>query len=363
MKASPLLVLLLARPSSSWLFSESSWPENTAFHNTPYAKKLKCPPLSLGEPFQSSLADTEGYVLCGSEGIKNSGSASWINNAHESMYVHAALNPARAMPSRSDAAATQRRVFLDIGTNAGFFSVLAASRGYEVFSFEPQPMCNDILMRTKQEIMRRAKDPPPWHLFEVGVTDGEKEVHFEVFRDRCGMNWHLASKTVKTTATAVALSRIIKGSAAARTIHPVFAKIDVDGGEARILKSIDESINLGSLRALPEVIIEINARFWKSFGTTYEEGEAIFQAFGARYTTIYYFDAYKMNRYGRSACEAQPAAQALLEPCPRCVPANAPAGMQIKRVTNFAKLLAVCVKQDRLGDPKAHGQMNVWFAG
>ena len=126
--------------------------------------------------------------------------------------------------------------------------------------------------------------------------------------------------------------------------------------ETCLAVSIDDSIKKGTLRALPEVIIEINPRFWQSFNTNMEEGLAILKTFSSRYTNIFYFDASKLNKYGRSACDSQMQAQKLL------VPWMKTATMEIKRVSNFTALLQVCVAQDRLKNNLKHGQMNVWFA-
>ena len=336
------------------LVSCEDWSKNTQLHNAKLAKQLTCEQMVLPKDPIFASKNTTGYMLCGfAEQKKNE----YQFVAHEAMYVHAALHPMRAIPS--GLSGSKRRVFLDIGTNAGYFSVLAQARGYEVFSFEPQPMCNDILIRTKQEIQNHATHPPPWHIFEVGVSDA-KALKFEVFSEHCGMNWHIAAGR-KTKANAAPLHAIIHGSAAAHTPHPVFAKIDVDGGEARILKSIHDSVVNGALRALPEIIIEINPRFWTSFGTNLDEGQDIFLNFARRYTQVFMFNAFGINRYGNSSCEAQPAARALLEPCPICAPADR-TDLNIMRVKDFAVLLRLCVDQDRLGNPRKHGQMNIWFA-
>jgi FkbM family methyltransferase len=74
---------------------------------------------------------------------------------HEPQVVYSILKPMRATGA-----------FIDVGANAGLFSLVALSGNYnQVLSFEPQPGCADEMLFTHTY----NGAPARWRIYNVGV--------------------------------------------------------------------------------------------------------------------------------------------------------------------------------------------------
>ena len=313
---------------------------------------------------ESSLKFCGGTIV----GLEND---RWLDGWHEPMVVHAMLNPARAA----------RGVLLDIGANAGLFSIVALSGTYQsVLSFEPQPACADAL-----KFMRSQNgSPSQWRIFNYGVARNES-APFAVPGVSCGMNWQLAGLAKrKYTASAAPLSSIV--SMIDQGDEPVFLKIDTDGSEVAILEAVVDLIpphhfrtgkhahlamaqparlagGHASFARLPELYVEVNPADWHRFeDKTLSDGVAALMALGKHYTDIYFFSGMTTSCEGIGLHTAD--GTNLTEPYLYLGTNRAPnrwAGkmghrMDILRITDFRALVERCV----LGTRPL--QMNLWFA-
>lgn len=358
-----------------------AWPPDT--QGTLLSSDLKCKPTAIrGEHTEKHRQEDHNQMTCkkleltfddGGKverynsntqycwgGYKGSEPGGWLYAYHEAIVAWAVLHPVRARANES--------IFLDIGANAGIFSALAASEGFEVISFEPQPMCADNVLHMKMTNHIRR-----WKVFNVGV--GCRSDNLMVFGDSCGMNWQNDPYTGKNhprnyQVPQVPLSSFKFGHGTA----PPFFKVDVDGGELEVAKAILDLARNGKFPQLPEMYFEMNPGYWPKlngcnlcapclgkaepklkgpngcWGRLLNEGEQVFTDLSKMYKEIFLFGV--LN----GPCEERNGVKQYLR-LHKIV--SSQRKQYIYRVLDFPAVMAICVHLpiEHLGE----GQMNVWF--
>ncbi len=154
--------------------------------------------------------------------------------------------------------------FVDIGANAGYFSLLAASIvGPEgrVLAFEPNPEVRAILL---QNIARNG-----YRNIEICpacCTDSPGRVKLFLNRSYnsggCSMSAGNAASNI-----AIEVDAVRADSGIARLPKPpAIVKIDAEGAEALVLRGMAET-----LRTQPAIILEIDERLLRGMGSSSEE--------------------------------------------------------------------------------------------
>lgn len=163
-------------------------------------------------------------------------------------------------------------VFLDIGANAGVYSLLAsgaASNG-RVFAFEPNPVLFDDL-RFNIEI-NEARNITA---FNAGVSDRTGTFTLVHNPRHSGGAWIGSAGRLKAdegnqracTVLAVAPSDLDDVREAAKD-HRICIKIDVEGHELHVLRGLRDA---GLLAAAAWVIVEIDAKHLARFDTSVDQ--------------------------------------------------------------------------------------------
>lgn len=162
--------------------------------------------------------------------------------------------------------------FVDIGANAGYFSLLAASIvGPEgrVLAFEPNPEARAILLRNIARSGYRNIEVSP-----ACCTDSPGRVKLFLNRSHnsggCSMSSGNAGSNIAVEVDAVRadseIGRLPK--------PPAVVKIDTEGAEALVLRGMAET-----LRAQPAIILEIDERLLQGMGSSSEEVRSLLSAY------------------------------------------------------------------------------------
>jgi FkbM family methyltransferase len=173
-------------------------------------------------------------------------------------------------------------IFIDIGANIGYDTLLAAScvgAGGKVYAIEASP---SIYARLLQNIaMNRSSNIVP---INVAVTDRPMRVPVYLHDDEnIGASTILESVASRRTTTVEAqvdgkpLADIIP---IADVLNARLIKIDVEGAEWLVVQGFQELIPQFSPRT--EILIEVNAAALKEAGTSVREFLALFESAGFR---------------------------------------------------------------------------------
>ena len=176
--------------------------------------------------------------------------------------------------------------FLDVGANIGYFSLFAASRGIEVFAFEPSP--REIKrMRRNMQLSNFSNIT----LFEQGLSDKP-----EMLSLRFGMDYNPGQNSVIDYEESVEsvqcrfapLSSFITPEQAQRVR---LCKIDVEGFEIFVLRGMEEYM---PYMGRATFVVEITPRYFRRAGYTIQDVYNFFAKYG--YTARNGLDA-NMKRY------------------------------------------------------------------
>lgn len=134
----------------------------------------------------------------------------------------------------------QENVFVDVGANIGYFSLLASSRLAKVYSFEP------VFKNFARLKMTRARkgSPVKWHIHNNAVDmESGRIVHLAVASRSSNSGNYKIGKRGKDTALTVKIDDIVK--------EPVdLMKIDVEGYEARVISGAVQLICQYGVKAI-----------------------------------------------------------------------------------------------------------------
>ena len=181
-------------------------------------------------------------------------------------------------------ASSAHPIVLDIGANAGYFTLLAASLGASVYAFELQPTCVDHI---RQRLDANTGLGSRVHLFQMGLGDpavvsappGACEGGFGL----TGLS--KAARTPRMRARERDLRPAASALGHATVITPPSAviqngwtldlvKIDTEGGEVGVLKHM---LALVDQQRVKNVVVEILPARWELRGGSFEEGVALFE--------------------------------------------------------------------------------------
>jgi FkbM family methyltransferase len=116
--------------------------------------------------------------------------------------------------------------FLDIGANVGFYSLLAASFGARVIAFEPLPRNLNYLDR---HVSMNGADV---EVRACALSDTDGEARFDAQRDSSEGRLSVSGDIVVSVARLDSLD-----------LQPNYMKIDVEGGEAKVLQGAAKTIS------------------------------------------------------------------------------------------------------------------------
>lgn len=180
------------------------------------------------------------------------------------LWLH--LNPAeeRHWSSGNHEPAVQERlrqcihentVFYDIGAHIGFFALAAAQLGAHVFAFEADP---ENLDRLKRHIEKNGLTNVITVVEAAVWSHGNEKIAFQrgLPRSQGGVTSQ-GTKPVLASGPIIEVDSVtIDGFIAAGGPVPQVIKIDVEGGEAEVLKGATKTIN----NFLPDLILEVHYR-------------------------------------------------------------------------------------------------------
>jgi len=137
--------------------------------------------------------------------------------------------------------------FLDVGANAGYFSLLARDLGgptSTVHAFEPNPEVGDLLARSAAELGDRAVT-----LVRAAVGDhlGEVELHVSVDPGNSGLSSVRTDVLSESRRLAVDMVTL-DDHCSTNGLVPDVIKIDVEGCEAQVLGGAERLLDTGVVR-------------------------------------------------------------------------------------------------------------------
>lgn len=131
-------------------------------------------------------------------------------------------------------------VFLDVGANIGFYSMLALAANANVFAFEPVPSIYDFL----------AWNAPGAVRYKIALSDETGTAKFADFGVLSGEGSLVSSSSHMIIVQTQTLDQWF----AQHRIVPDVIKIDVEGAEMRVLRGAAQTLSAHH----PDVIIEVN---------------------------------------------------------------------------------------------------------
>jgi FkbM family methyltransferase len=170
--------------------------------------------------------------------------------------------------------------FVDIGSNLGFYSLLAMDMGVPAYAFDIQPVCLYNLYALAQTSAKRAN----LHLFNVGmadtaqvVTNAEGGCDYENFY--VSENDTRADKALDKTKAGFGVQVPVvpfddwMARMATRLPTPIqVLKMDTEGAEGRIVLGMQETLASCRLR---NWIVELTPGHWYRFGQSIDDAAAM----------------------------------------------------------------------------------------
>jgi len=156
--------------------------------------------------------------------------------------------------------AARHRLFIDVGANYGFYTMLAASEHpeLEVMAFEPVEENFEVLRRNV-ELLGPAR--VNLHRLAVADTDGTASFHISAAADNCGFSPHPASPNLRQVQVKTnQLDTVL----ASREPCPTLVKIDVEGHELSVLRGMQETL---ARFADLSLVLEFNPKMLLAAGT------------------------------------------------------------------------------------------------
>ena len=319
--------------------------EHTQFHQ-PLPPTVSCLPLSF--EFEGEGRISSSTKFCTTPAVQ--AKATFVEEHHERLVSWITLHPQKASG-----------VYLDIGANAGIFSTLAKStlsKFSTVYSLEPQPVCADNLLYTKQQ-----NRGTHWHIWNVAV--GREAGRIKVPARSCGMGWEANEKAQVWGVDVMPLSKVVRhanGRSTLRSDAPFFIKIDVDGAEVDIIEAALELFPRGGsglLKHVPEMYVEVNTQNWKRYGVSYQRAIRAFETLALHYTQTYLLSALPVTCEGH--LKTLPTLTTLHRSIGRGEYRGQSVAQKILKISDFGALLRGCVLIEQNTKRGGDGQLNVWF--
>jgi FkbM family methyltransferase len=129
---------------------------------------------------------------------------------------------------------------IDFGAYIGFTALHAASRGVEVFAFEPNPVSHDLLVRN---VAANPTLAPRMHLFRhgIGATEQDAILYAKAHADSGASLHQVIERGSLIKASPAATIHLREAAAVLREIginRRTLLKIDIEGAEYRVLPAI-----------------------------------------------------------------------------------------------------------------------------
>ena len=159
---------------------------------------------------------------------------------------------------------SQHSLFVDVGANYGFYSLLAATQHprLEVLALEPVEATFEVLKRNAELL---ASGNVHLHRLAAADADGTASFHISIAADNCGFSPHPAAPSLRQVEVRTArLDTLL----ADRTPCPVLVKIDVEGHELLVLRGMKDTLS-----RFPDLslVVEFNPKVLKAAGTRPED--------------------------------------------------------------------------------------------
>jgi len=154
---------------------------------------------------------------------------------------------------------------LDIGANAGFYSMMAAAHGCHVTAFEPQPECQAriraaIRMNGFEQRVSLVPRPVSAKAFTLNVNQGSCALMFSPFI------------TTRQPATIAISSTCVQDELPPRQLVRL-CKVDVEGAELDVLSSLDASL-------IQNLVVELSPGWWtRALNHTRQSGARLLAQF------------------------------------------------------------------------------------
>ena len=191
-------------------------------------------------------------------------------------------------------------VVWDVGMNSGLFTCLAASMGFEVHAFEPQPLCHNVVAATLALNPRLQGRVHTHRVAGASPAVAAAGRSITVGRTSCGPGnqvkeggGHAQKNKEKkkkednddadddgpVSVPLVRISAMRAGLAGAKTATAL-VKVDTEGSETGILRDLADFMNSpseggdrGSVHfVVPELVVEIVPHFWSARGSSVDDG-------------------------------------------------------------------------------------------
>ena len=184
-------------------------------------------------------------------------------------------------------------VVWDVGMNSGLFTCLAASMGFEVHAFEPQPLCHNVVAATLALNPRLQGRVHTHRVAGASPAVAAAGRAITVGRTLCGPGnqvkeggGHAQKNKEKKKDDAdddgpvsvplVRISALRAGLAGAKTATAL-VKVDTEGSETGILRDLADFMTMnspseGGDRVVPELVVELVPHFWSARGSSVDEG-------------------------------------------------------------------------------------------
>ncbi|MCJ7544561.1 MAG: FkbM family methyltransferase [Phycisphaerae bacterium] len=171
---------------------------------------------------------------------------------------------------------TDGSVFIDIGANCGWFSLVAASRfpTARVYAIEPLP-------RTFALLKRNIELNGLSHITagNVGLWDQQKQLRFTNY---LGPKNHVTDDPDETRVDVVPCMRLDDYVQQERIDRVDFIKCDVEGAELHVLRGAE--VTLGTHK--PMLLIELQGRLARRYGHTTRESIEFLTGLGYEYSLV-----------------------------------------------------------------------------
>ena len=163
-------------------------------------------------------------------------------------------------------------IFVDIGANVGFYSLIAAQAACKVYAFEPAPKTRSILERNLR--LNGAKNVTA---IEVALSDaaGEGELFLDAKNNSGAAS--LRRSPNSGNSVSITLDTYDHYSAVNALPNPALIKIDVEGAEVKVLKGMAELL---SRPRRPPVILEVSEWSLEAMGSSKDELFKLMTSYG-----------------------------------------------------------------------------------